>query len=530
MNTSSGSLQLPWNFTRRPRTLYPGAMDPESCTSTREIWKSAAHSKHPARWYCRLQFKPSSKPQPKSSPPSEVSSGEDEVKLCAGHRKTPPGTSEQNPAEVSGAHRGHASSEEFWSDAELGDPGMEEVDVLGESFSPLQSRMENTTSHDSGQALNVSSQGCGFSLDRDNNETDAWDRQPSSGTGSSTDLSQLCCSSFSWNSRTSTGSKMQAGSSAQPDRTHLRNASPLAVSSLYQSSVNLDQSACGRHSTSDPLHMSSCAARESPAERTLSFVEIWHDRLLKHWPVLPPISPQTGSLEACSYGSDSGAMHSYSELSAYEELDEIIPCTGSSLSHHILGDTAEEMSESDLTGRSPVSQTPSTSAADRTLAEARLALLDHQGFDQGRDINLLEELLAQATIAESMESMARGEREVEGGRSKINGSLSPCPPDNLSERKPAPTQRPNKDDVDLDCNTTNTDWSCKAAPLSRAIPSPGGTRRQCSTPVKPEPRTTALPEKVNSSEVTPSPNEEGQGSPTPPVGEAVAVGSAGSSM
>ncbi|XP_062913724.1 uncharacterized protein LOC134351471 isoform X4 [Mobula hypostoma] len=514
MSTLSNSPMMPWDFMKAPRTHYPGTMDREPRVPTRKIRTSAAHYRHryPAKSFCHLQFKPSSEPQPKSPPASEESSGEDEERTCGTHWNPLAGDSEQNPAEVSDENSRRAHDAEFWSESGQKGPGVDEVDVLRQSFSTLQLGLESTSAQDRGQALNVSRQGCEFSLDRDNDEAapETWDRPMISGTSSSTDLSQLRCSSISWDSRVSTGSTVPGGSVA-PSDTHLRNTSRLVTSGLYRSFVSLDQTVRDRPSTGDPRSVPSSAARQSPTERNPSFVEIWHDRLLNHWPVLPPISPQTGSLEACSCGSDGGANHSYSDLSAYEELDEIIPCTGSSLSHHTLGDTTEEVSDSELNRRSPFSRT--TSAwADETLAEARLALLDHQDFIQHWDTNQLGERLAQATTAENTESMARGVGEEDDGKSKINaGSLAPRPAGDSPERKPTPTQRTNKDDVDLDCLTTIDNLSHKAAQSSRTIPSP------CSAPIAQESWTAALPEKAHQSEVSVSPGEKGQGSSPPPV-------------
>ncbi|XP_062913723.1 uncharacterized protein LOC134351471 isoform X3 [Mobula hypostoma] len=520
MSTLSNSPMMPWDFMKAPRTHYPGTMDREPRVPTRKIRTSAAHYRHryPAKSFCHLQFKPSSEPQPKSPPASEESSGEDEERTCGTHWNPLAGDSEQNPAEVSDENSRRAHDAEFWSESGQKGPGVDEVDVLRQSFSTLQLGLESTSAQDRGQALNVSRQGCEFSLDRDNDEAapETWDRPMISGTSSSTDLSQLRCSSISWDSRVSTGSTVPGGSVA-PSDTHLRNTSRLVTSGLYRSFVSLDQTVRDRPSTGDPRSVPSSAARQSPTERNPSFVEIWHDRLLNHWPVLPPISPQTGSLEACSCGSDGGANHSYSDLSAYEELDEIIPCTGSSLSHHTLGDTTEEVSDSELNRRSPFSRT--TSAwADETLAEARLALLDHQDFIQHWDTNQLGERLAQATTAENTESMARGVGEEDDGKSKINaGSLAPRPAGDSPERKPTPTQRTNKDDVDLDCLTTIDNLSHKAAQSSRTIPSP------CSAPIAQESWTAALPEKAHQSEVSVSPGEKGQGSSPPPVSSVSAV-------
>ncbi|XP_059834478.1 uncharacterized protein LOC132398701 isoform X4 [Hypanus sabinus] len=520
MNTLSNSPPTPWDFMNAPRTHYPEAIDREPRTSTREIRTSAAHYRHryPAKSFCHLQFKRSSKPQPKSPPASEKSSGEDEERTLGTLWNTLAGSSEQKPAEESDANRGCEHNEEFWSESEWKGPGMDEVDVLRQSFSTLQLGSESTSAQGREQALNVSRQGFEFNLDRDNDETAAetWDRPTNSRTGSSTDLSQLRCSSISWDSRVSTGSTVPGGSIA-PSETHLRNTSRLVTSGLYHSFVSLGQTARDGHCTGDLLRESSSAASQSPMERNPSFVEIWHDRLLNHWPVLPPISPQTGSLDDCSRGSGGGVNHSYSDLSAYEELDEIIQRTGSSSSHHTLRGTAEDVSDSELIRRSSFSQTTS-SWADETLAEARLSLLDHQVFIQHWDTNQLGEQLTQAAITESTEAMAGGVAEEDDGRSKINaGSLAPRPASSSPAQAPTPTHRTNKDDVDLDCLTTADDLSHKAAQSSRTIPSP------CSAPVVQALWAAAHPEKVHQSEVNISPGEKGQGSSPPPAGSVSAV-------
>ncbi|XP_059834490.1 uncharacterized protein LOC132398701 isoform X15 [Hypanus sabinus] len=397
MNTLSNSPPTPWDFMNAPRTHYPEAIDREPRTSTREIRTSAAHYRHryPAKSFCHLQFKRSSKPQPKSPPASEKSSGEDEERTLGTLWNTLAGSSEQKPAEESDANRGCEHNEEFWSESEWKGPGMDEVDVLRQSFSTLQLGSESTSAQGREQALNVSRQGFEFNLDRDNDET--------------------------------------------------------------------------------------------------------------------------GSLDDCSRGSGGGVNHSYSDLSAYEELDEIIQRTGSSSSHHTLRGTAEDVSDSELIRRSSFSQTTS-SWADETLAEARLSLLDHQVFIQHWDTNQLGEQLTQAAITESTEAMAGGVAEEDDGRSKINaGSLAPRPASSSPAQAPTPTHRTNKDDVDLDCLTTADDLSHKAAQSSRTIPSP------CSAPVVQALWAAAHPEKVHQSEVNISPGEKGQGSSPPPAGSVSAV-------
>ncbi|XP_069760482.1 uncharacterized protein [Narcine bancroftii] len=344
MKTSSDSHQLPWNFTSEPRTLFPGALNTESPISLRDIQTLSACSSHryPAGQFGCLQFKPSSKSQPKSPPANKAPSGEDEGRLCCTQTNSPPGTNQWNTDEDLDVDRVHTNCVGFWSDAHLGDRGAEEVAVGSESISPL----PHTSSRYGEKALSVTSHGCEFSHERNSNEAGTRDRPPTSRAGSSTDLSQLRYSSLSWSSRDSAVSELQAGSTAQSDRTHLWNASPLTTSGLYHSLVNLDQGTCGCGNTGSPRHISSSVAGESPMERTPSYVEIWHGRLLSHWPVLPPISPQAGSLEARSCGNDGEVTLSDRNVRAYEELEGGIPYMSSSLSQHTLGDSTGLESDS----------------------------------------------------------------------------------------------------------------------------------------------------------------------------------------
>ncbi|XP_067906237.1 uncharacterized protein [Heterodontus francisci] len=520
MNTSSGALRSPWDLNSRPRTLQAGLSSMKLCASPRDTWKTAVYPRHQvtARSICHSSFKPNVKALPKSPPPCEAPLVEDEEKQEDIQREAGLGAAEQNQAEELESNGECGSSRVIWDVTGPDHPVMDEADRLRESFSPLVSGMPGTLMHCSRNTLSVCSQGTEFSLDRDTNQTEMQGRLSSWGGGSSTDLSQLRCSSISWNSRDSEDSELNTGSSSfHSDRNRLHKGSLLVASTLYQSMVNADLSVSSCHRASDPLQVSPSAVKGSPAERTPSFVEIWPNQVLKHWPVLPPISTQRGVSEAWSCGSPGQTVQSYSGLSAYEELDEIIPCTGSSLSHRTLDDTTEEVSDSDLTERSSASETPWTSTAHKSLAEIRLSLMDHQSWDHNRHVNQLEEHLAQTAIAGSLERIAKGEtREMDRSgfpAHHLSGNSSEC--------KPVYAQRNNEEDKHQNGHSVTSDTLYnKVATFNGLILSTRDSSRQCSSPVVSSLKKIALPEDVDHFISMDSSNMEGKGSPLPSVDRA----------
>ncbi|XP_067855357.1 uncharacterized protein [Heptranchias perlo] len=518
MNTSSGTLQSPWGPNPRPRALQAGPSNAEPLASPRDVLKTAVFPGHgvAARLTYLSSFKPRTKALPKSPQPSEASLDEDEEKQEDVQRETGLVTGEQNPAEDLEAKGESGSSKMFWSDPDLGDPEMDEVDRLRESISPLLSEMDGTLSDCSTHTWSVGSQGTEFGLDRNTDQTEMWDRLSSlsrTGGGSSTDLSQLRCSSLTWSSRDSEDSELKADSSVSlSDRVRLHNSTPLVASSLYQSMVNADLSASGCHGVADPFQISPPAVKGSSSETSPSFIEIWHGRVLERWPILPPISPQRGPSDASLCESPWRTAHSYSGLSAYEELDGIIPCTGSSLHHHTLDDTGGEASDSELSERSSASHTPWTSMAQKSLAEIRLSLMDHQSWDHHRDIDQLEESLAQTSIAERWERISKGETEEmeRSGKIKNNGFPIHRISGISSERKSKAAQRNNEEDKHRNGYTTT-------ATLNGSFLSARDANHRNSAPVAPPLTETAHPEGVGHSASTDSSNLEGKLPPFPSV-------------
>ncbi|XP_078077217.1 uncharacterized protein LOC144499038 [Mustelus asterias] len=515
MNTSSSTLHLPWDLSSQPRTLHTGPSNIKPFASSRDIWKTAVSPRYQitARSACHVPFKLSTKALPKSPPASLASLMEEEEKQEYVQRKAGLGAGERNQAEELEANTECGSSGLICNTDDLDSSGIDEADRLRENTSPLLPGVDGTLSHCSRHTLTVCSQGTAFSLDRGTTQTGMLDRSSVWGGDSSTDLSQYRCSSLSWNSRDSEGSEWKAtGSSIHSSRQHLDKGS-LEVSSLYQSVVNTDLNVSGCHSTGDGLHVSPVTVNGSPMEKVPSFVEIWHDRVLRHWPVLPPISTEREILESWSSGSPGQTVESYSGFSAYEELDGIIPCTGSSLSHRGLDGLAQEVSDSDLTESPTASQSPWALTAHKSLAEMRLSLMDHQGWDQQHD--QLEKSLDQTTIAESPARVAM----TEAGEMDTSGFPPHYPSDNSSECKLVSAWSYNEEDKHQNGHTMMSDTlKNKAAAWNSLKFSTQGSNRQCSTTEASSLTETELAEDIDRFISTDSPNMGVEGFPLPSAG------------
>ncbi|XP_078423772.1 uncharacterized protein LOC144696402 [Cetorhinus maximus] len=520
MNTSSSSLRTPWDLNSRPRTLHAGPSNVKPSASSKDIWKTAVYPRRrfTAQSICQVPFEHSTKDLPMSPPASLTSLMEETEKQEYIQREAGLGAGVRNQDEELEANTERGSPKVIWDVADLDNKGTDEEDRLRESISPLLSELDGTLSHPSRHTLNVCSQGTEFSMDRDTNQAEMPDRLSNWGGDSSTDLSQFPCFSLSWNSRDSVDSEWNtASNSIHSERNHLHKGS-LESSSLYQSVVNTDLNVPSCHSTGDWLHVSSSVARGSPVERPPSFVEIWHDQVLRHWPVLPPISAQRESLETWLSGSPGQTLDSYSGFSAYEELDGIIPYTGSSLSHRTVDDLAEEVSDSELTGGSSASQTPWASTSHKSLAAMRLSLMDHQGWDHQRHVHQLEKRLAQTTIAESPARIANpdtGEMDRSAGFPAHHAS------GNSSEHKPVSARSNNEEDKHQNSHAMMSDpLDNKAATFNDLKLSTQDSNRQCSTPLASSLKEAALPEDMDHFISTDSSNMEGNDFPLPSVDRA----------
>ncbi|KAE8615142.1 hypothetical protein XENTR_v10008421 [Xenopus tropicalis] len=114
-----------------------------------------------------------------------------------------------------------------------------------------------------------------------------------------------------------------------------------------------------------------------------SFVESWHDHLLHHWPVLPPISSQRDFSDSNSVEDPSGRRSEMSAVSTglqdtFDELEMIIPRTGSSLSNSYLDSSLS----SDLCKTAASLDLGCYDSSEESLTDVRLSLLNHSNWGQ----------------------------------------------------------------------------------------------------------------------------------------------------
>ncbi|XP_044133228.1 uncharacterized protein LOC122925946 isoform X1 [Bufo gargarizans] len=119
-----------------------------------------------------------------------------------------------------------------------------------------------------------------------------------------------------------------------------------------------------------------------------SFDEMWHDRFLHHWPVLPPISPQreSSSMDEIEKRSQTSEFSNGTQ-EAFDELEIIAPHTGSSGSPQ--SGSFASFSSASATCKPIASHTIGFFNQEESLAEVRLALLDHS--DCGEESNTVED-------------------------------------------------------------------------------------------------------------------------------------------
>ncbi|KYO36454.1 hypothetical protein Y1Q_0024193 [Alligator mississippiensis] len=266
------------------------------------------------------------------------------------------------------------------------DTGLEELDRVQDSTIPLVSEMESTCSNISRSTSSVISNQTSFSFERDTNWSD-FSRKLSSATISrkgSTPLSQLRSSSFSMSAMASSDTELEADSSSSQvsNQSALQKSSLMVANGYCNNILNPSLNSSSYHGTADNLQGSSYSVKKCSGQ-TPSFVEIWHDRLLHHWPVLPPISPQRAfSDTSCHVRSQVTELTSGMQ-EAFEELEGISIFSGSSLSQENRSDSFDETSThlSEASQRA-VSLSIGCISEDESLTEVRLSLLDHQNWEK----------------------------------------------------------------------------------------------------------------------------------------------------
>ncbi|XP_067392212.1 serine-rich adhesin for platelets-like [Emydura macquarii macquarii] len=330
---------------------------------------------------------------PKLPPPSLASSEED-VADAVIHPHSPSVRSQETPLTqtvgIEEKKKEPGEPQLLWSSTETDqDTELDEIDKLRNTVSPLLSETEHTPIDFSRSTSSIRSKETSFSFERETDWSD-FSRKLSSATVSregSTPQSQSC--SLSMSSMASSDAEPEAGSSQISNQPILHTGS-LLVASGYCSDIlspSLNSSSC--HGTADILQASSYSVKKCSGQ-TPSFLEIWHDRLLHHWPVLPPISPQRACLDStCNVGSQASKLSSGTQ-DAFSELEGINPRTDCSLSQHNEGDSSDE-DASDISELSKRAASLSIGCVreDESLAEIRLSLLDHQSWkktDHDEDI------------------------------------------------------------------------------------------------------------------------------------------------
>ncbi|XP_019370900.1 PREDICTED: uncharacterized protein LOC109296122 isoform X2 [Gavialis gangeticus] len=227
------------------------------------------------------------------------------------------------------------------------DTGLDELDRVQDSTVPLVSEIECTSSNISRPTSSVISNQTSFSFERDTNLSD-FSGKLSSATISrkgSTPLSRLCPSSLSISAMASSGTELEADSSSSQvsNQSALQKGSLLVANGYCNNILNPSLNSSSYHGTADNLQASSYSVKKCSGQ-TPSFVEIWHDRLLHHWPVLPPISPQRAFSDTSCYVRSQVTELTSGMQEAFEELEGISIFSGSSLSQHNRSDSFDETS------------------------------------------------------------------------------------------------------------------------------------------------------------------------------------------
>ncbi|XP_069048916.1 uncharacterized protein [Lepisosteus oculatus] len=119
--------------------------------------------------------------------------------------------------------------------------------------------------------------------------------------------------------------------------------------------------------------------RSQPGTPLSSAEETWPDLELRQWPVLPPISPQRDCSELGSHPSPDSDVQS----AIFNELDALVPRTGStvSLDHSDSFTGGRSSPDTELSKRTS-SLTLGNGTEAESLSQVRLLLLDHRSWQE----------------------------------------------------------------------------------------------------------------------------------------------------
>ncbi|XP_041109859.1 uncharacterized protein LOC121317822 [Polyodon spathula] len=303
MKSFPGSLGPPAAHRSKPQSHPCDSLDAQpsqALTARSNNWrsavfnpkKSAGHLQHLVMFERALYKKPS------SPAPSRASHAEDNVDTqdCAQPVTKPVRNCQSlEPRE----EKEQGELEVPWADTCLqeDDAELEKLDQLRESITPALSSNEESLSDFSRPQTSAFSRSTSLHSGGTTQQSGISDL----GRASSTPLSQLRTSSIFLSALASSDSELDTvtPTSTGSEKDTL-NKTPLLGSSDHGTNIssnteNLNLSKIGCHSNpTGPLQEQISTGKHSQSERTPSFVEIWHDRVLNHWPVLPPISPERG--------------------------------------------------------------------------------------------------------------------------------------------------------------------------------------------------------------------------------------------
>ncbi|XP_041442209.1 uncharacterized protein LOC121401483 [Xenopus laevis] len=198
---------------------------------------------------------------------------------------------------------------------------------------------------------------------------------------SSTSISQLRSASLSLSVGDASGSEEASGT--YPVTGHKK---PILAASGYCKSIqNPCLNSCSFHGNTE-LHQTSSYSKIKCSEVSRlesSFVESWHDHHLHHWPVLPPISSQRDFSGSRSGDDPSGRRSHMSAVSSglqdtFDELEMIVPQTGSSLSNSYVG----SLSSSEICKTAASLDLGCYDSNEESLTDIRLSLLNHSNWGQ----------------------------------------------------------------------------------------------------------------------------------------------------
>ncbi|XP_066561588.1 uncharacterized protein LOC136750424 [Amia ocellicauda] len=248
------------------------------------------------------------------------------------------------------------------------DPEFEDVDQFREIITPVLSDLEDSLSNFSRPSSSLFSRSTLLNSGLSSVQSGIGDLEPED----SIPLSQLRSSYFSLSALTSPDPE------ATSRRTSLHSLLPPGPSCHDNRTLKftLSQPDCHSDAAQPQQTQTYSVGRQSQSEMTPSFVEIWHDRALHQWPVLPPISPQRDGPEERHRSS----QISYVQPDVFDEA--IFPRKGSSLSQEYPESIREGCSSVDTElSRRTASLSLGCMSEAGSLSHVRLLLLDHNCED-----------------------------------------------------------------------------------------------------------------------------------------------------